>query len=79
MSVTTSVDYRETLVTYLRSESVEQAATNLNISKATLKSRLATLKKAGVKVPKIQRKNGLGALEVARLNSIVNKYLKDTQ
>ena len=69
-----SVNYRETLVTYLNSETLERAAENLGVSKATLQSRLHTLKKAGVKVPLKKRSSGLTDLEVAQLNSLIKKY-----
>lgn len=74
-----SVDYRETLVTYLRSSSQDEAAKTLGISLATLKGRIAAMKKAGVNVPSISRKTALGKLEVAQLNSVINKYKKETQ
>ena len=71
------VDYRDTLVTYLHCETVESAAKNLKISATTLHGRLRVLRKAGVKVPTKGRKKGLGNIEIAQLNSIVNKYNKE--
>lgn len=68
-----SVDYRETLVTYLNSEDMEHAANTLGVSNATLSSRLSTLRKHGVKVPRKLRK-GISDLEIAQLNSIVKKW-----
>lgn len=53
------VDYRETLVTYLRSESLDDAAHSLGVSKAALQQRLHTLKKAGVAVPKNTKRGGV--------------------
>ncbi|MCF8783233.1 hypothetical protein [Rhodococcus ruber] len=47
-----AVDYRETLVTYLNSESLDDAARNLNITKAALTLRIKAMRKAGVNVPK---------------------------
>jgi ribosomal protein L20 len=71
-----AVDYRDTLVTYLKSETLDAAAKNLNISKATLISRIHVLRKAGVNIPKKTKKQ-LSALDVAQLNSIVKKHLKE--
>lgn len=72
-----AVDYRETLVTYLHATTTEEAAKTLNISSATLHSRLAQMKKRGVKVPPKAAKNQLNDLGVAQLNSIINKHLKE--
>ena len=72
-----SVDYRETLVVYLNSETTVSAAQSLSLSVATLKSRLNTMKKAGVKIPRKPSKVALTQLEVAQLNSIINKHLKE--
>lgn len=71
------VDYRETLIVYLRSDSVADAAKTLNTTKQALSSRINAMRKAGVKVPRKTRLSGFGDLEVAKLNSIVNKYLKE--
>lgn len=70
-----AVDFRETLITYLKSESMDEAAKNLNVTRATLQQRLMRLKKVGVNVPTI-RKRTLGSLEIAQLNSIVKKWEK---
>lgn len=73
-----AVDYRETLVTYLRSNSGQEAAATLGVSYPTLASRLKAMKKAGVEIPRLSRKTGgLGAFEVAQLNSLVKKYQKE--
>lgn len=69
------VDYRETLVTYLRSETIEDAATQLHVSKTVLASRLAIMRAAGVKVPKKVRR-ALDSLEVAQLNSLIKQHSK---
>lgn len=72
------VDWRETLVTYLNSESNDEAARNLNVSKSTLSARINTLRKAGVAVPKKSVRRDLGSdLFVAQLNSLVNKHLRE--
>lgn len=71
-----AVDYRDTLITYLKSESLEDAAKNLNITKAALVARMGVLRKAGVKVPQKYKKS-LTALDVAQLNAIINKHAKE--
>lgn len=71
------VDYRETLITFLRSDSLEQAAKELQITKAALTYRLQRLKKAGVRVPrKSNQRLAFDALEVAQFNALVKKYSK---
>lgn len=76
MSRTT--DYRETLVTYLRSESLDDAARNLGVSKPTLNARLGNMRKAGINIPKLSRPEGLSSsLYIAQLNALVNKYNKE--
>lgn len=73
-----AVDYRETLVTYLNSASPQDAAKTLGISYQTLHARIGYLRKAGVKVPKLKTTGGkMGALEIAQLNSIINKHMKE--
>lgn len=74
------VDYRETLVTYLRADSLTDCAKTLGISKATLSARIKVLKKAGVNVPKITRSSGaLTQLEVSQLNSLIIKHNKEAK
>ncbi|MGW5074027.1 hypothetical protein [Rhodococcus sp. NPDC004095] len=73
-----AVDYRETLVTYLRSETTGEAAKTLGISPASLAARIKILRKAGVKVPKkTGRRSGLTQIEVAQLNSIINRHERE--
>lgn len=71
----TRVDYRDTIVTYMNQETVESAAKALNVSVATLKSRLATLREHGVKVP-AKMPNQWSDYNVAQMNALVNKYKK---
>lgn len=73
-----AVDYRETLVTYLRSDNTADAAKTLGISGATLAGRVKAMRTAGVKVPKKRSKGGgLSMIEVAQLNSLVIKHEKE--
>jgi hypothetical protein len=69
----TSVNYRETLVTYLTSETVEEAARNLGIGVPVLKSRIATLRDHGVKVP-AKTVSQWSDFNVAQLNALVKKH-----
>lgn len=71
--------YRETIITYLRSETTEDAAKALGITPTTLHGRLAMLRKQGVNVPKKVRRGGLNSLEIAQLNSLIKKHVKDMQ
>jgi transposase len=71
------VDYRDTLVTYLNSETVQEAAKNLNVSVATLKSRLATLRSHGVKIP-AKTPNPWSDLNIAQYNALVKKHTAKT-
>lgn len=70
------IDYRETLVTYLRSETVEEAANTLKISKSVLNSRVSVMRKRGVNVPH-KTKRALSDLDVAQLNSIIRKFKEE--
>lgn len=73
------VDYRDTVVTYLKSETTADAARNLNISIATLNARIKTLREAGVNVPRKERKKDLSSdLFVAQLNSLIKKHIKES-
>ena len=73
-----SVNHRETLVTYLRAETTREAAKTLGISVETLAARIKVLRQAGVKVPKKRGRGGrITPLEVAQLNSLVNKHAKE--
>lgn len=74
-----SVNYRDTLVTYLRSDSMESAANQLKITVPTLQSRISTMRKAGVKVPKLSSTtdNLSSSLFVAQLNSLINRSQKE--
>lgn len=69
-------NYRETLVTYLRSETVDEAAKELGISVATLRGRLWHMKKAGVNIPRKGHDDLRSQLFVAQLNSLVSQYNK---
>lgn len=73
-----SVDYRETLITYLRSNTTTEAAKTLGVSTVTLAARIKALRAAGVDVPK-KRKQPLSKLDVAQLNSIVRKHKKELE
>lgn len=72
-----SVDYRETLVTLLRAENLEECAKTLGITRAALIGRIQIMKKAGVKVPRVRRAGGLTRLEVAQLNDLINKHARE--
>lgn len=74
-----SVDYRETLITYLRSGTTADAAKTLGISTITLASRIKALRTAGVEVPKKMHRRSLSKLEIAHLNSIVRKHKKELE
>ena len=71
-----AVDYRDTLFTYLKSDTIEDAAKNLSIGVPALKQRILVLRKAGVKVPQKDKKS-LTAFDVAQLNAMINKHLKE--
>ena len=72
-----AVDYRETLVPYLNSQSTAEAAKTLRISKQTLAARVQYLRKAGVKVPKKSSRNSLSPLDVSQFNSLIIKWQKE--
>lgn len=73
-----AVDYRDTLITYLRSEDVESAASSLNITKVALMGRLSIMRKHGVNIPK-KRRPMLTSLDVAQLNSLIKKFKKESE
>lgn len=74
------VDYRETLVAYLNSETPDQAAKTLNINMGALHSRLYTMKKNGVKIPPHPgARKVFDSLYIAQLNSIIKKHEKDNK
>lgn len=68
------IDYRETLVTYLNSTDIDEAAKNLKITKVALLGRIRLMRKVGVKVPLARRGTGLDSLMIAQLNSIIIKH-----
>lgn len=72
-----TVDYRDVLVAYLNSETVQDAAKNLNISVPVLKSRIAVLRKHGVTVP-AKVPNQWSDYNVAQLNALVKKHTKSS-
>ncbi|KSZ59690.1 hypothetical protein Z045_05855 [Rhodococcus pyridinivorans KG-16] len=71
-----AVDYRETLITYLNSETIEDAARNLGIKVSALHSRVHTMRQAGVELPKKSRPR-LTRLEVDQLNTLIKKYQRE--
>jgi hypothetical protein len=73
-----SVDYRETLVTYLRGNSLDEVAQTLGINKAALYGRITWMRKHGVKVPRFANYGGgISKLEVSQLNSIIAKHNRE--
>lgn len=72
-----AVDYRETLVTYLHSESLDDAAKTLGITRTALVARMKTIRKAGVPVPRKTARRGISRLEASQLTSIVKKWEKE--
>lgn len=74
-----AVDYRETLVVYLRSETTKEAAKTLGVSGQTLAARIKYLRKAGVKVPRktSRRTAGFSKIELAQLNSLIIKHERE--
>ena len=73
-----NVNYRDTLVTYLRAETLKDAAKTLGVSAATLSGRIKQMRRAGVNVPRKARNQGITKLEVAQLNSIIKKHIKES-
>lgn len=62
-----AVDYRDTLITYLRSVDVDSAAKSLEITPAALHARLSLMRKHGVNIPKKRRPS----LTISRLHSLI--------
>lgn len=69
-------DNREFVVTWLNSESAAAVAKALGRSVPTIYQKASELRKAGVKLPKFERRRSETArkLEVAQLNSLINKH-----
>ncbi|EON33783.1 hypothetical protein GTC6_05432 [Gordonia terrae C-6] len=73
------IDNREFVVTWLNSESIEEVAKALGRSKGAVAAKATELRKRGVQVPKFTKKLSETAqkLEVAQLNSLINKHQKE--
>lgn len=74
------IDNREFVVTWLNSESAEEVANAIGSTRASVQSRASQLRKLGVKVPSFRgRKKSETAvkLEVAQLNSLINKHQRE--
>lgn len=73
------IDNREFVITWLNSESLDEVVKATGIPKASAQSRASQLRKRGVKLPKYTGRKSETALkvEVAQLNSIINKHQKE--
>ena len=73
------IDNREFVVTWLNSESAEEVANAIGSTRASVQSRASQLRRLGVKLPKYSSKRSETAkkLEVAQLNSLINKHQRE--
>lgn len=70
------IDNREFVVTYMNSESLDEVAKNMGITKRAVTSKAVYLRKLGVKLPRMKKTVKDSALEVAALNSLIKKHTK---
>lgn len=74
------VNHRETLATYLYCNcDLQKTTETLGINKPALRTRLSSLRKLGVKVPKAYQPGNPTNLEVAQMNSLVKKWEKERE
>ena len=73
------IDNRDFVVTWLNSESIEDVAKAYARSKPAVAAKATELRKRGVKLPKFTSKLSETAskIEVAQLNSIINKHQRE--
>lgn len=70
------IDNREFVVTYMNSSSRNEVANALGMSSEAVTVKAVALRKIGVKLPKFARSQTDRQIEVAQLNSIINKEMK---
>ena len=72
------ISNREFVITWLHSDTSDQVAKTLGMSKAAATARAVELRKRGVKLPKksARKSETERQLEVAQLNSLISKELK---
>lgn len=71
------IDNRDFVVCYMNSDTIDELAKAMNITRQSAVSKIYGLKKAGVNLPKKFKKNGLSKLDIAQLNSLILKHQKD--
>lgn len=70
------VDNRDFVVAWMTSETLDDVVKATGMTKPGVQYKAKTLRDKGVKLPKLKRQT-LGDLEIAQLNSLVNKYKKE--
>jgi biotin operon repressor len=71
------VDNREFVITWTRSETLDDVTKTLGMTKPGVQGRAKVLRKAGVNLKKFARKGrALTQLDVAQLNSLIKKTEK---
>lgn len=69
------IDNREFVITWTRSESLEDVMQTMSLTRQQIQSKASYLRKFGVKLKKFDR-GGLTKLQVAQLNSLIEKTEK---
>ena len=71
------IDYRDFVVDWCTSATLDDLMNTTKLAKSTIKYREKVLRKAGVNLPRLRAStNGLDRLEVAQLNSLINKHAR---
>jgi hypothetical protein len=76
MGVPTRINNREFVITFINSESAEDVAKAMNLTKQQVSMKAVYLRKLGVRLPKFTYQGIDRRLEIAQLNSLIEKHKK---
>ena len=76
MGVPTRINDREFVITFINSESAEEVAKALNLTNQQVSMKAAYLRKLGVRLPKFTYRGKDRRIEIAQLNSLIEKHKK---
>ncbi|KAB2587262.1 hypothetical protein BS297_00860 [Rhodococcus erythropolis] len=76
MGVPTRINNREFVITFINSESAEDVAKAMNLTKQQVSMKAVYLRKLGVRLPKFMYRGKDRRLEIAQLNSLIEKHKK---
>ena len=73
------IENRDFVVAWMTSESLDEIVKTTGMKKPAIQQRAKYLRDKGVSLPKLKRTVTLDRLEVAQLNSMIQKYQKQAQ